>query len=146
MSTLDLAKFELIAFDFDGTLADSRVAHTRARIDTFDRMAELTGDDRYRRIPDDIHKEAPIHGTHSAEIIGWILETVGISACADEEAAEPIIEIQNQFYWAEAQTNGLPAIHGAVGAARKLADRQSHQLGIVTTGFWEREVRPFLRR
>lgn len=141
-----LTDFKAIAFDFDGVLADTRRAHTNARVKAFEFASEVTGDERFGSIQKRIHKEAHTHGNCSAEIIGWVLRKAGITSEVDEQIVQPLVEIKNKIYWKEAQARGLPAMPAALTFIDYVAGQKPERLAIVTSARWEEEVEPFLQR
>ena len=144
MPDLELSNFECLALDFDGTLADSQGTHMTARLMAFDELAADTKDERFSLVEDAIHKEAQRHGHRSVEIIGWVLQQAGITTEVITDLAKEVAEIKKELYWNLAKA-GLPEVEGAADFVR-LAHGHLPDLAIVTSGYRDTEVLPYLEK
>lgn len=148
MSDLHYRNFEAIAFDFDGTLANTVPLHRQARLDAYAQIAEETGDERYALVPEEVQNEAHMHGTTPAEINGWVLKTAGIIAGSNPAGARETRAIteRKSYVYSVRMAHGAPAVEGAVEYVRDAHARLPGQLGVVTTARRDTELVPFLRR
>jgi HAD superfamily hydrolase (TIGR01509 family) len=138
---IDLDNIQALAWDFDGTLADSYAAHQQARSIAFERVGL---DD----IPDDLHVFGPRFGATSYAIIGGILKESGkIPVDADVSTDELVkaVVAEKRAAYLDIAHNGLDAQPGAVELLHSLAERYVGRMAIVTTALRE-EVVPFLDR
>jgi beta-phosphoglucomutase-like phosphatase (HAD superfamily) len=143
MDEISWLDFAGVGYDFDGTLANSQAAHTESRLEAFMAYAEQHGDERFVNIPPALHDEAHKHGHHSIEIIGWVLHQSGITPEVESGDAEAIRLLKNELFWQKSQS-GLPAMPGALEFVRTGHDFWLGNQGIVTSGYRDREVMPFV--
>lgn len=134
--------YEGVVFDFDGVLADSIGAHTDARLQAF---AE-----RGHSVDMSLHDEAHMHGTHPAEIIGWVLATAGIIPSGDNYATDPetlkMVQLKTDIY-REVTRHGLDPVPGALQTVHAAYDAfGAERLAIATTASYDHEVAPYLKR
>lgn len=140
-----IREFEAIAFDFDGTLADTERTHMAARIEAYRQLGDELGDERYAAISVRVHEAASLHGSHPESINAWIMRQAGIVSDAQDERVHAVVERKNQLYW-EITARGMDEVPGAVRFVRKAAVRRPGKLAIVTTAHRQQEVMPFLMR
>lgn len=129
-----------IAFDFDGTIADTMSVHKTSRIAAFKEMAIVTGDDRYTNVPQSVHEAAHAHGTVSHEIIGWILMHMGIIQNMDSSALTQLVELKKKQH----HSMKLPMTLGTLRVLQYARKRFGSAVGIVTTAH-RIEVESFLK-
>ena len=129
-----------IAFDFDGTLADTMSVHKASRLAAFKEMTLITGDDRYANVPQSVHEAAHAYGTVSQEIIGWILMHMGIIQNMDNPALTQLVEIKKKQH----HSMKLPMTLGARRVLKYARKRFGNAVGIVTTAH-RIEVENFLK-
>lgn len=141
MPRLHYSNFEAIGLDFDGTLADTRSAHTQARLAAFDRMAKQ--DKRYEDVPHWIHNQAHYYGQTSEEIIAWVLQAAGITEELDLEVAQQMVEIKNEIYWDQARQGFMPITDAPMFI--KQSSTRFMEMGIVSTAYRGVEILPFLQ-
>jgi beta-phosphoglucomutase-like phosphatase (HAD superfamily) len=125
-------RYDAVALDFDGTIADSYAIHTQSRVKAF--IAHGLGD-----VDPNLHELAHNHGSSPQQIIGWILKQIGRY---DEVLLEAIIADKKAIYRDIANTDGLPPISGAIEFIRNNA--RARTIGIVTVSHSD-EVMAFLR-
>lgn len=133
-----------VAFDFDGTLADTIDAHIYARRQAFVDMADHYQDSRFADISDTVHESAHHHATHTIGIIGWVLQEAGIIDSIQDERVLMVAARKNQIYH-EVSHDGLAAIDGMIDVVRAVADNVDGAVSIVTTAP-RAEVMPFIQR
>ncbi len=144
----DWHDFDAVAFDLDGTLANSIPVHLRARLAAFREMAEITGDERYLHVPTEIQAAAHHHGSSPYTIIGWTLWKVGIVAGKESDAyADPqtvaLVEKKNEAY---SQLIGLAdEMPGAVDFVHVAARRWPDKIAILSVARRDAEAIPFLK-
>ncbi len=123
--------------DFDGVLADSVPVHKATRDQA---LSEVLEPDEVARITEDMKAEAITKGSHSAAIVGWLLEQVGR---ADDATLSTVLARKDELYSRHTE-RGLPAKRGARRYLRQ-ALAYYVDVAIVTTAT-EPEVEHFLRR
>ncbi len=143
MTNVKWSDFDAVAYDFDGTIADTRDIHTQARLEAFEQYGNEHNDERYANIPERIHAEAHFHGHHSIEIIAWVLYKAGITTEIDLKAAKPVRDLKTDIYYDKA-TQGLPPMPGALDFIYRGGILWPGMQGIVTSAYREREVTPFI--
>lgn len=136
-----------LALDFDGTLV-STDTHTETRIKALLAFADQTGDERYIASPD-IHAAAHEHGSHTKDIIGWVLQQQGLVApdadLSIDSLVRDVVELKTSLYH-ERVANGLTAHPGAIEFIDwGVSEFGSNHLSIVTTAS-NKELMPFIRR
>lgn len=146
MAGFDLRNFDAVAFDFDGTLADTVKVHTSARREAYAQMAQEKKDSRYADIPDAVHDAAHLYGSHPDEINAWIMKQAGIIGefDVDDVAVQELCELKQSIYHTKLK-DGLDEQPGAVDFVRRAMARKPGRLAIVTTA-QETEVMPYLLR
>lgn len=146
MAGFDIRNFEAVAFDFDGTLADTVKVHTASRREAYAQMAKEKKDSRYADVPDEVHDTAHLYGSHPDEINAWILNQAGIidELDADDVAVKELCELKQAIYHDKLK-DGLEEQPGAVDFVRRAMARKPGKLAIVTTA-QETEVMPYLVR
>lgn len=118
-----------IAFDFDGTLADTMSVHISSRIAAFQEMTMVTGDDRYANVPQAVHEVAHLHGTVPLEIIGWILMHMGIINSMDDSALTRLVQLKKKQH----HSMRLPMTTGTRRVLQSAKNHFGNAVGIVTT-------------
>ncbi|MEO5627922.1 MAG: HAD family phosphatase [Candidatus Saccharimonadales bacterium] len=144
MSELKIRDFQAVAWDFDGVLADTLAAHTAARLQAYEVLAEERDDPRFVQIDPAIHAEGHNHGSHPEEINAWVLAAAGLIPTADisHPMVKEIVATKKDLYHLTAQ-RGLTPIPGALQLFRRFAvDRPAKQAIVTTAG--PREVDPFV--
>lgn len=148
MLRLHIDNFEAVAFDFDGTLANTNAVHNAARNEAFAIMAELTGDDTYLQVSDAVNQEAHTHGSNPYEIIGWVLKEIGVVPKQSNNLQNDIVlrtvDLKKAQYRLKVE-QGLPEINGASIFVKRVSAKKPGKLAIVTTEHRE-IVTPYLDR
>lgn len=144
MFTRAFGEVNHVAFDFDGTLANTVTAHEHARRQAFVDMAEHYGDERFVQVPDAIHVEAQKHGSHPVSIIGWVLKEAGIIENLQDQKILMTVARKRQIYQ-ELAHDGLQPIEGMLDVVRTTAESLNGSVSIVTTAPKD-EVVPFIHR
>ncbi len=145
MSELRIRDFKAVAWDFDGTLADSLAAHNKARLEAYEQVAADTGILELADIDPAIHEAAHNHGSNPAAINAWILKKAGFIDSKKNLEHELIIQIvaSKREAYHQAVAEGLPQIPGSVELFRRFnVDRPGKQAIVSTAG--PLEVHPFL--
>ena len=147
MAEFRLRDFGAIAYDFDGTIADSVAGHELARQRAFEAMV-TAGDERFAQVDPLIFAEAHRHGSHPASIIGWVLRKSGIVS-AEESALDPltlqVVDLKKAAHQEIARQGGVP-VDGALDFIRRASVTLPGREHIVTTAGRQTEVLPFLIR
>lgn len=131
-----MARFEALAIDFDGVLADTIAAHPKARLSAFEVLGlEATNA---------THAEAHRHGSHPPAIIGWILQQTGVikpeADVLTDTAVQAVVAKKNQIYH-EIAANGLQPVAGALDFIREASVLYPpDRLAIATTASRNEEV------
>jgi beta-phosphoglucomutase-like phosphatase (HAD superfamily) len=127
---LSLDDFEAVAFDFDGTLANSYPVHAATRIRAFGELG-------YGHITPEEHALGHTYGASIHTIIGGILKAAGnIEPSADpdtDERIQKIVRLKKDYFHEQAE-QGLEAFPGAIEFVRHIARSYHGRMAIVTTG------------
>lgn len=142
--SLNLNAYKAVTFDFDGTLADSRATHDKARLLAFQDLAAQTDDARLINIPKRLYDEAHRHGSNPTAIIGWLLEAAGIVSSQTDPLIAHLVDLK-QLKYVELCQKGLQAIPLAVETVRFTESKLPGRVGITTTAYLESEILPFIR-
>jgi beta-phosphoglucomutase-like phosphatase (HAD superfamily) len=130
-----------VALDFDGVLANTVAAHTAARRDALTQLDY--------EVDEGIQIEAHRHGSHPEEIIGWVLQQIGVMPPDADVLQDPlvaeVVSLKSSLYFAHA-ARGLEAIPGSVDYVRRAFEAYGGRVVIATTAMREFEVVPFLRK
>lgn len=135
--------------DFHGVLAHPET-HMKARLEMLQRVAEKTGDRRFLEIDQGVHDEAHLHGRHTRDIVGWLLQRAGIVPHdAENPGDHPMVKaasaLQRRIFARNAEA-GADATRGAVDFVRWVQERfSSEHVAIATTGRRE-EIAAYLHR
>lgn len=138
---IDTDQFDGVAFDFDGTLADTYATHSHARALAFEEHG-------LGHITPEQHALGHTYGNTTFTIIGGVLKAAGVIEPATDPLTDPLVQslvtAKNKKF-KELSAEGLDAQSGAVECFREFASMYGARLAIVTTAL-EHEVRPFLYR
>ncbi len=141
MKQLNLQDFDAVAFDVEGTLADTIPVHHTARLAAFKEHG-------YGHITREQHELGPTYGSMPADIIGGILHAAGeidkSVPFAEHPQVQAIIETRKVLFAAGA-ADGFEAMPGAIDFVEALAPLYVGRLALVTSSE-ERFVLPFVER
>lgn len=141
MTQIDLARFDMAAFDLEGTLADTIPAHHAARQQAF---AELG----FGHITKEQHALGQTYGSVPVDIIGGVLlaagEISGELPFRDDPTVRAIVDLKTQLF-NEIAAQGFDAIPGGPDFVRRFAAAFAGPLALVTTTS-ETVAHPFLER
>jgi beta-phosphoglucomutase len=133
--------FDAVAFDFDGTLADTEKAHMEARLRAYEELAVELDKPHLATVAMEIHAEAHHHGSDSLSMNAWVLEQIKESTTL----AKTIAARKTENYHSIAKA-GMEALPGAVDFVKLARKRWGDNIFIVTTAYRDQEVVPFLAR
>jgi beta-phosphoglucomutase-like phosphatase (HAD superfamily) len=138
---LKLSDFDGVAFDFDGTLADSYRYHEQVRFETF--TAHGFGDITMAE-----HQRGHLYGNTTYTIIGGLLKAAGkIPQDVDVHShptVQAMVKHRDRLYQQVAQ-HGFDAHTGAVEFVHDVKNYFGNKILIVTAAFLS-EVLPFLKK
>jgi beta-phosphoglucomutase-like phosphatase (HAD superfamily) len=141
MKQLDLDTFDAIAFDFEGTLADTIPTHHAARLEAFTAHG-------YGRITPEEHDLGVIYGSSVTDIIGGILHTAGLVdggiPFEDNPDIQAVVATKKALFQ-DASAKGFDAMPGSVDFVQTIAPLFIGHLAIATSSA-ERFVSPFMQR
>jgi len=138
MSQLNIRDFDAIAFDFEGTLADTIPTHHKARLAAFEQHG-------YGHITPEQHALGPTYGSYPADIIGGILQAAGeiekneSLPFSKHPVVCAIMETKSELF-SQAAATGFEAMPGAVEFVKRIAPLVTGRLALVTASqeqyFW----------
>ncbi len=126
---LSLSQFEAVAFDLEGTLADTIPTHHATRSVAFERHG-------FGHITKEQHALGPTYGSSHFDIIGGVLYAAGeIDSRVPFSQNQTVLDVvaTKSALFAEAAAKGFEAMPGAVRFVSKLAPRFLGNLAIVTS-------------
>lgn len=141
MSELKLSNFDAVAFDLEGTLADTIPVHhaTRAQAFTEHGLGHITKEQ---------HELGPTYGSSHFDILGGILHAAGETdkdiPFSQNEKVLQIIETKGALF-KQAAGEGFNAMPGAIEFVQAIALHFAGKLAIVTSSE-EEFIHPFLAR
>ena len=138
---LNLEDFDAVAFDMEGTLADTIPVHHTARLAAFAQHG-------YGHITPAQHALGSTYGSSPEDIIGGILHAAGeIDAdtpFAEHPTVQAVVQTRKTLFTTSAAA-GFEAMPGAIAFVEMLASRYADRLALVTSSPGE-FVGPFLER
>lgn len=141
MNTLRLTDFEAIAFDLEGTLADTIPTHHSTRLAAFEQHG-------FGHITRDQHELGPTYGSSTVDIVGGILHAAGeIDSSlpfAQNQVVTGIMATKSSLF-KSAAAKGFNAMPGAIDFVRAVAPHFVGRMAIVTSSE-EEFIFPFLER
>jgi beta-phosphoglucomutase-like phosphatase (HAD superfamily) len=141
MAVIQLSDFDAVAFDVEGTLADTIPMHHQARLAAF-------AEHGYGHITREQHELGPTYGSSTADIIGGILHAAGEIDTSHPFKEHPVVQkimASKSQLFEETAANGFTEIPGATHFVKTVATRFSGHMALVTSSP-ERFVLPFLGR
>jgi len=133
--------FDAVAFDVEGTLADTIPTHHAARLQAF-------GEHGYGHITQAQHELGPTYGSSTADIIGGILHATGHiqkdGPFRDHPAVQQVIGTKLRLF-EEKAGEGFGEMPGAIDFVHRIATKFTGHMALVTSSP-ERFVLPFLDR
>ncbi len=138
--------FDAVAFDFDGTLADTDRAHTQARLLAYRELAVELGKPELAQIDPAIHAHAHRHGSDALSINTWVLQMAGIIRNKRVQALPKLIAKRKTENYHALAKEGLEAMPGAIEFVALAQKIWGEMMFIVTTAHRDEEVVPFLGR
>ncbi|HJQ08864.1 MAG TPA: HAD family phosphatase [Candidatus Saccharimonadales bacterium] len=141
MKQFNLSDFDAVAFDFDGTLANTIPIHHKARQEAFKRHG-------FGHITKAQHALGPIYGSTAHDIIGGILQAAGeikkIGPFDQHETVKAVAVTRKQLVSALV-SKGLDEMPGATDFLKAIHSRFHNKVAIVTASpaGW---VLPFMKR
>jgi beta-phosphoglucomutase-like phosphatase (HAD superfamily) len=141
MNRLNLHDFEAVAWDFEGTLADTIPTHHIARTQAFD----IHG---YGHITPEQHALGPIYGSSTADIVGGVLHAAGeiekTGPFTDHPSVRPVMETKLKIFEGLA-ADGFNEMPGATDFVKEVASQFVGKTALVTSSP-ERFIGPFFER
>ena len=141
MHTLKLTDFEAVAFDLEGTLADTIPSHHDARIVAFEQHG-------FGHITREQHELGPTYGSSTPAIVGGILHAAGEIDSdvpfAENQTEVDIMTTRDELFKTTA-AKGFNAMPGAIDFVRAIAPHFAGKMAIVTSSA-EEFIFPFLER
>lgn len=141
MNTLKLNSFDAVAFDLEGTLADTVPTHHATRMEAF----RLHG---FGHITREQHELGITYGSSHYDISWGVLHAAGEigqeSPHTQNQTVLDIIDTESRLYRAAAE-KGFDAKPGAINFLRNIAIRFMGKLALVTSSE-EEYIYPFLKR
>lgn len=138
---LQLADYEGVAFDFDGTLANGHHLHDESRQIAFREQG-------LDQITLEQHQKGHLYGTRSNTIIAGVLQEAGVVATDIDPDTHPLVlslvERKQEVYLKLAE-RGLDEHTNAVDALKLFNTYYQPNISIVTTARLN-EITPFIRR
>lgn len=141
MHTLNLSNFDAVAFDVEGTLADTIPTHHAARLQAF-------GLHGFGHITREQHELGPTYGSSMPDIIGGILHAAGEiekkGEFKDHPGVQDIMKSKAQLF-EKLAAEGFTEMPGAIDFVRTVAAHFTGRMALVTSSP-HRFVVPFLQR
>lgn len=141
MHTLNISNFDAVAFDVEGTLADTIPTHHAARLKAFERH-------KFGHITREQHELGPTYGSSMPDIIGGILHAAGEIEKDGEFKNHPVVQdvmSSKAQLFEELAAEGFTEMPGAIDFVRTLAVHFTGRMALVTSSH-TRFVVPFLQR
>ncbi len=141
MQKLDLKSFDAVAFDFEGTLADTLPTHHTSRLAAFKQHG-------YGHITREEHELGPTYGSSNSDIFGGILRAAGeideTIPFTENLHIQRVIKTKAALF-AVIAAKGFEAMPGAIEFVRAIAPLYLDRLALVTSSK-ERFVLSFVKR
>lgn len=141
MKKLSISNFDAVAFDMEGTLADTIPLHHTARLEAFKHHG-------FAHITREQHELGPTYGSATADIIGGILHAAGEIDNSEPFYKNPtvqeVIKTKTNLF-RDSATEGFEAMPGAIAFIKQIAPHFSHKMALVTSS-GEEFVHPFIQR
>jgi HAD superfamily hydrolase (TIGR01509 family) len=141
MTELNLNDYDAVAFDVEGTLADTIPTHHASRLRSFAQHG-------YGHITSEQHALGPTYGSSTADIVGGILLAAGAiekpRLFKEHPVVQKVMETKNQ-YFTEVANKGFDAMPGAIDFVKLISTYFQGKVALVTSSP-ERFVLPFIKR
>jgi beta-phosphoglucomutase-like phosphatase (HAD superfamily) len=141
MKKFDLAQFDAVAFDIEGTLADTIPSHHLSRQEAFARHG-------YGHITRAQQELGPIYGSTNADVTGGILHAAGAIDKTvpfhEHPEVQKLVHAKDQIF-KELALRGFEQMPGAIDFVQEIATRFPHKVALVTS-MSGRYARPFMER
>jgi beta-phosphoglucomutase-like phosphatase (HAD superfamily) len=141
MMQLSLTAFDAVAFDVEGTLANTIPVHHSTRHAAFAQHG-------FGHITPEQHALGPTYGSSHSDILGGILHAAGVIDKAVPFHENPtvldIIRTKGELF-KEAAAGGFDAMPGAISFVNQIAAHFPNKLALVTSSE-EEFVYPFIQR
>ncbi len=141
MKQLGWEDFDAVAFDVEGTLADTIPTHHAARLEAF----EAHG---YGHITREQHELGPTYGSSTHDIIGGVLHAAGViqkdGPLKQHPVVQEVVATKNRLF-EQASSNGFNEMPEAANFVRAIAAKFSGHMALVTSSS-RRFVLPFLAK
>lgn len=140
MRKIRLEDYDTVAFDVEGTLADTIPTHNKAREQAFDQHG-------YGHITPEQHALGPSYGSSTADIIRGILQASGEidKESPFRDAVVRDIMTSKMRFFREYAVQGFDAMPGAIEFVRRIAALRTGRVALVTSSRLQ-FVTPFLER
>ena len=141
MKQLNIAMFDAVAFDLEGTLADTIPAHHKARLAAFAQHG-------YGHITDREHDLGPTYGSSSSAIIGGILRAAGEISKDGPYESHPVVQaiaVTRMQLFENLCSSGFNEVPGAANFVHLVASRFHNKMTLVTS-CQRKFVAPFISR
>jgi beta-phosphoglucomutase-like phosphatase (HAD superfamily) len=141
VSRVTLKNYDAVAFDVEGTLADTIPIHHAARLDAFKAHG-------FGHITREQHELGPTYGSYPVDIIGGVLHAAGeiekLEPFKNNPIVQAIIATKSKLF-EELAKGGFNEMPGAADFVRNVATAFAGRIALVTSSP-ERFVIPFLGR
>jgi HAD superfamily hydrolase (TIGR01509 family) len=141
MTQLHWRNFDAVAFDVEGTLADTIPTHHIARAEAFKNHG-------YGHITPEQHALGPTYGSSTADIIGGVLHAAGEIQKDEPFKQHPIVQkviASKMQLFGQLAAKGFDEMPEATSFVRTIATHFAGHMALVTSSP-ERFVLPFLQR
>lgn len=141
MKQIRLQDYDAVAFDVEGTLADTIPTHHRARMQAFEQHG-------YGHIDRAQHALGPTYGSSTADIVGGVLHAAGEIEKEGSFKDHPIVRevmASKMRFFEEYAAKGFMSMPGAVDFLRTIVGRYDGKTALVTSSRLQ-FVMPFLER
>jgi beta-phosphoglucomutase-like phosphatase (HAD superfamily) len=141
MTEFKLTDFDAVAFDLEGTLADTIPTHHNTRIQAFERHG-------FGHITREQHELGPTYGSSHFDILGGILHAAGeIDSSVPFQQNKTVLNViaTKSGLFRAAAAKGFDAMPGAINSVRAIAPFFVGKTAIVTSSE-EEFIFPFIER
>jgi beta-phosphoglucomutase-like phosphatase (HAD superfamily) len=139
MKHIDLQSFDAVAFDVEGTLADTIPTHHQARLNAFAQHG-------YGHITREQHELGPTYGSTTSDIVGGILHTAGAiektGPFKDHPTVQEVVATRTKIF-GDLAAAGFQEMPGAIEFVHRIAKYFPGKMALVTSSP-ERFIMPFV--
>lgn len=142
MGISHLEAYDALAFDIEGTLANTIPTHHAARLEAF----SVHG---FGHITQEQHNLGTTYGSYPTDIIGGVLHAAGeieeTGSFRDHPVVQAVVKTKSEIFEELALTVGFDEMPGAIDFVNTVAPRFAGRMALVTSSA-ERLILPFLDR